>query len=748
LLSLARTSLTALAAALALGAAAARAAGEGEGATPAGAPAEPASPPAGAPRAPRAADDLGEEIAVVAPSRLPRRRGPGDGVNVETVDREELRRSAARSVQDALQQVPGVALADEQGNPFQQDLSMRGLVASPVTGLSQGLSVFLDGVRVNEPGVEEVNFDLLPLSDLERVEVIRGPHAIFGRNTLGGAIQLVTLRGAARPEADAEVGAGSFAAQRARARASGPLGPLDALVSVAEATEKGWRVDQASRTVRAFGKLGYARGDTDVALSYQWTEDRLAEPGPLPLSMLEQDRTQNYTAGDFFQPTLSFATLNVRQGLSDRLALAVNAYARALDAEQFNAGFTAPDTRMFNRTRSVGGTIQLEHDGAWGPVRSHAVAGAEATHNAIEVKVHEEPNAQVGTGENDRPLPQLVGDLSDAQVALGAFLQAQVIARGGPVSGLGATAAVRYDRISHDIVDTSPPCPGCASGTAEYARWVPAAGISWTFSPRASASASWSAGFRAPAFLELTCADPDAPCIGLQAGVAPDATLTHLRPVTSQSFEAGIAAEPLDGLVASANAFRIDLHDDIYSVPGSTPTSLYFKNVGSTRRTGLEATVRAERGPVTAVLGYAYTRATFESDATLATPRTASGFQEVHPGDRLPMIPEHQLDAEGRVRPWRWLEVSAGVHWVGAQVYRGDEANEGPLLPAYATVRAGVEARWGRWSAAVHAANLLDSRYETFGTYAVNGRSGVGVEPFLTPGTPLRVFANLRWALD
>ncbi len=685
---------------------------------------------------------------MVAPARLPRRSGPGDGVYVETVDRGELRSIGARSVQDALRAVPGIHLADEQGNPFQQDLAMRGLVASPVTGLSQGLSVFLDGVRVNEPGVEEVNFDLLPLSDVERIEVIRGPHAIFGRNTLGGAIQLVTERGGSRPKADVQLEGGSWGHQEVQARAAGPLGALDGYLSLVEGTERGWRDQESSRTLRAFGKVGVARGETDVGLSYQFSDDRIEQPGPLPLSMLEQDRTQNYTSGDFFQPTLHLVTLNAQQELAEGLSLAVNAHLRALDAEQFNAGWAAPNTRMLNRTRTVGGAVQLEHDGRWGSVRSRTVAGAEATRSSIRVAVNEEANERFTTGDNGEPLPQLVGDLADEQRAAGAFVQGQVEAHDGPLAGLGATAALRFDWIAHDIVDTSPPNPGGATGTADYSRWVPALGVTWSASRRLSAAASWSDGFRAPAFLELTCADPLAPCVGLQAGVAPDATLTHLRPVRSRSFEAGVTTAPADGVTAALNAFRIDLHDDIYSVPAADATSLYFQNVGDTRRQGLEATLRAERGPASVEVGYAFTRATFESDVTLATPRLPAGVEEVHPGDRLPMVPEHQLDVEGRVRPRKWLELSAGVHWVGPQPFRGDEANVAPMLPAYTVVRAGAEARWGRWSAALRATNLLDAKYETFGTYATNGRSPTGgIEPFLTPGPPIRVFLTLRWGL-
>src|SRR5207237_3042030 len=91
--------------------------------------------------------------------------------------------------------LPGVTLQNEQGNRFQPDLSLRGFSASPVTGLPQGFSVFLDGVRLNEPTVEEVNFDLIPLEDVERIEVIRGPSVLFGRNTLGGALNTITRRG-------------------------------------------------------------------------------------------------------------------------------------------------------------------------------------------------------------------------------------------------------------------------------------------------------------------------------------------------------------------------------------------------------------------------------------------------------------------------------------------------------------------------------------------------------------------------
>src|SRR2546425_185346 len=96
-------------------------------------------------------------------------------------------------------------------------------LASLVPAFSTPQSV--DGVRVNEPGVEEVNFDLIPLDDVERIELIRGPSAVFGRNALGGAINIVTRRGGERREIVPELEGGSFGHRKFRLQAGGPAGP-------------------------------------------------------------------------------------------------------------------------------------------------------------------------------------------------------------------------------------------------------------------------------------------------------------------------------------------------------------------------------------------------------------------------------------------------------------------------------------------------------------------------------------------
>jgi len=706
---------------------------------------------AGAPAAEEAtsAPSYEEEVVVRAPARLPDGGSRGHDSAVEVVDAAALAASGAHTLQEALLRLPGVHLADEQGNPLQQDLSMRGLTASPVTGLPQGLSVFVDGVRVNEPAVEEVNFELVPLADIERVEIVRGPHALFGRNTLGGAIHVVTRRGPVASVIEAEIEGGSSLHQQVSARVAGPVGPLDGYLSFGRMSGGGWREDGGARALRSFGKLGVRRGATDAALSYQFQLDRVEQPGSLPLSMLRQDRRQNYTPGDFFRPRLHLLTLNARQGLVPGVSVAANGFFRALDGEQFNSSWLAANTRLFNATRSVGGTLQLEHRGRAGTLRHQLTAGAEATRSAVHVTVHQEASSRVATSEDGLPLPRVTSDVSDGQLGVGAFVQEHLRVAAGPLAGLAATASLRFDRIAHAIVDASPDDPGKATGEAAFSRWVPAAGVSWALSPRWMASGSYARGFRAPAFLELTCADPEAPCIGLQAGVAPDTSFSPLRPVRSRSIEAGLSGSPLDDVGMKVGAFRIDLADDIFGVTAPGTSQVVFQNVGATRRQGVELSLRAERGPVAVEGRYAYTLATFETDLALATPRTAAGLQAVRRGAELPLNPRHRADVECRVRALRGLVLTAGLGVVGPQYFRGDEANEAPKLAPQMVARAGAEARWRTWTAFLRASNVFDARYEVFGTFSTNGRAaGRPIEPFLTPGPPLRIVAGLRWELE
>ena len=686
-------------------------------------------------------------VEVSAPARLPDAPLPLDHVpgSVQIITGQSIRESGAASLQDYLTRLPGVTLNDEQGNSQQPDISFRGFQVTSVTGVPQGISVFVDGVRVNEPTVEEVNFDLLPLNDIERIEVIRGPTALFGRNTLGGAINIVTRRGGETREIEPAIEAGSFGRQKYSLRVSGPVTPFDYYFSGSFFEEDGWRDQSHARLGKLFVKLGLRAGDTDAWLSYQRAQNRIEQPGSLPLSELQRDRRQNYTGGDFFEPLSNVVTLNVRQLLGERASLGVNGFVRTLDAQQFNVSLVSANTRSFTHTASAGATVQLDADTRLAGRASHLTLGLEYIHHDVGVSTFQEQPA------GDRVLDSRV---RDDQHAWALFAQHTLELARGLVRGndsLVLTTAARFDWLRHQIGDASPAGDRPSSdGTSTFSRLNPRVGLNYNLSPAAGFYVVYAQGFRAPAFLELTCANPGAVCPGLQAGVAPD---PPLDPVVVNHYEIGARLQPAPWLALDLAMYRSDARDDIFSVSPTGTLGVFFQNVGATRRQGAELSARAvldRRWEVR--LGYTYTEATFRDNVTLATPRITAGCaaapctQNVRAGSDIPLIPRQRLNLAVDHHLMPWLTLWASGAWVGSQRLRGDEENAEPTLSSYLTVSAGARARWKGLTGFVTITNLLNDEHETYGTFAPNAkRAGAPIERFLTPAPPIHFDAGLAW---
>ena len=119
---------------------------------------------------------------------------------VQSATARELSERDARDLADHLGRgFAGVSLNDAQGNPFQQSLNYRGFTASPLLGVPQGLSVFVDGVRVNEAFGDMVNWDLIARNAIATAHLVSGSNPVFGLNTLGGVLSIQTKSGFAFP---------------------------------------------------------------------------------------------------------------------------------------------------------------------------------------------------------------------------------------------------------------------------------------------------------------------------------------------------------------------------------------------------------------------------------------------------------------------------------------------------------------------------------------------------------------------
>jgi iron complex outermembrane recepter protein len=649
--------------------------------------------------------------------------GSGIPARISTVTGEAIDAWEPRLLADALASQPGISMYDDAGSPFKLNLSTRGFNVGPVVGLPSGVSVFLDGVRQNEPDAAEVNFDLLPMEHVQRVELLSGSGSLLGPNSLGGAVNLITRRGNGPLEAEAEISGGSFGSYSGEASVGGvSSGGLDYYVAGGYENEDGWRQATGAETLNGFLNLGRRGPDHGISLQAFGAESRAETAGSLPESIFNQFPETNFTIGDFedlnqLQASLSgYTTIGSSRG-------AATAYVRRTHAERFNVN-QAPDNnvRSFTNNRTLGGNV----DWRWTRPRPNGSfslrLGADAAANRVHIELLEEtpavPSSSTLTTDVRSPSYDVAGyALADLRID-------QVTFSGG----------LRYDYIHIPFENQLDPA---ADTTNTFNRLSPRAGVSLELAPGASAYASVGQSFRAPAILELACADETAACpLPFALGDDPP-----LDPVVGTTFELGgqLVRGPA---ILNASVYRTNVRDDISFIQSENAVfEGFFDNIGTTRREGIELSAQvlpSER--LSLYANYSFTRATFRDPAEIFSIRADSGFvgsplsgeNSVAVGDRLPLVPDHQVKFGGLVTLPSGLELGLDGRYIGRQWLRGDEANETSPLGAYFVGNLRVGFSRARWEISAVVSNVFDSHRPIFGTFNENRRTGA-LERFLTP---------------
>lgn len=279
-------------------------------------------------------------VEVVSPSPLPGLGIPKDQVpaNVQTATGADIERRHALDLASFLNRSLGsVSVNEMQGNPFQPDINYRGFTASPLLGTPQGLSVYLDGVRLNQPFGDVVSWDLIPRSAISAITLMPGSNPLFGLNTLGGALSVQTKDGRHNPGSSVQVLAGSHrrAAIEFESGGAEPDG-LDWFVTGNRFHERGWRQDSPSGVSQLFGKVGARVAETDVSLTAALAGTDLIGNGLQEAGALSRDDRSVYTVPDITRNRSIFLNLAATRPLGDAITLSGNVYYRHLRTATFN----------------------------------------------------------------------------------------------------------------------------------------------------------------------------------------------------------------------------------------------------------------------------------------------------------------------------------------------------------------------------------------------------------------------------
>jgi iron complex outermembrane receptor protein len=682
---------------------------------------------------------------------------------------KDIRRQGQGNLTEYLEQNPGsVTVNAAQGNAWQADISFRGFTASPLLGTPQGLSVFQDGVRINEPFGDVVNWDLLPQSAISSIQLLPGSNPLFGLNTLGGALAVYTKSGSENPGTALEASAGAFGRTTATFEHGGAAGDWDWFLTGNAAREHGWAEHNPSRVEQLFGKLGYQTEASDLDLSFTGANNRLEGTQTLPRSFLDDPR-QAYTFPDRNGNRVGMLAVKGSRFLAKGVLLGGNAYLRRTlntsvssdvndDFGMPDEASGAPDTvqafddRSEIAQSSYGGGLQLTVDQVLRGLQHRWVAGIAADFGRARFSQFAQPadfDAARGTVATGVPVLE-----TDARTRTGmhAVFAMDTIAL-APQWTL--TVSGRFNEAAVHIRDETGADPALA-GDHAFHRFNPALGATWNPAPAFTGYASYNEGMRAPTAIELTCADPLAPC------KLPNAFLADppLAPVVARTGELGARGKDGDWQWSAA-AYRTQTADDIqFIASGNQVNAGYFRNVGRTRRQGLELMLDGPLGPLTFSARYSFIAANYLTPFVEHSPNNsaadAAGDIAVTAGSRIPGIPRNVLRLRLDAEPAAGWQVGGNLLVASSQHARGDEDNRdaGGRVAGYAIVNLDT-----RWTIArgvelfVRANNLFDRRYANFGILGRNvfanpsrrfDPADAQPETFIGQGAPFGAWTGLR----
>ncbi|MCG8413128.1 MAG: TonB-dependent receptor, partial [Pseudomonadales bacterium] len=260
---------------------------------------------------------------------------------VQTATADDLNNINGLSLADFMRQSFGsVSVNDAQNNPMQRDLQYRGFTVSPLLGLAQGLAVYQNGARINEPLGDAVNWDLLPQSAINQIRLSGGANPLYGLNSLGGSLVIDMKDGFSFQGTNVEVSTGSFGRTQSNLEIGGNDGTLGYYLNVEHFSEDGWRDQSESDAINLYGSVGWRSEYSALNFNLQHGESDLIGNGASPIELIDISRTAIFTGPDVTENDMTMASLDFAHQVSSTISFSGNFFWRENDTDSFNGDGT------------------------------------------------------------------------------------------------------------------------------------------------------------------------------------------------------------------------------------------------------------------------------------------------------------------------------------------------------------------------------------------------------------------------
>ena len=705
--------------------------------------------------------------------------------NIQSRDRAQLEQQHSLDITDFLNRNFGsVTINAAQNNPLQPDVQYRGFTASPLLGMPQGLAVYVAGVRANEAFGDTVNWDLLPESIISSMELTAGSNPLFGLNTLGGALRFVPRM--ASPSWLCGRGVGRFVRPFRRRSRSGRHGWRVRLLRQRAAARRKWLARSLSdNRINVFGSFGWRTDTTTLDFDYLYANTDLTGNGVSPAQLLAENRKAVFTTPDKTGNQQQMFVLNGSHWLQADLQLSGTAFYRYDQVDSFNgdgspftvcddgdgnAGLVEEDDFLdqnadetcgasdFDPARLLrdqhGDVISDQYDAVNNIGHRKQTSYGATLQASWRAPLFERPNQLIVGTAFDRADVDYRASVEVAKLqpnrstnrsglfALAAATAVDVSRHSASAyftdtwsftEALSLTLSGRYDDSSIQLSnagqlrDEDEDGADDLDGKHGFARFNPALGATYQFTPALNGYVGYSEASRTPTPVELACASPTAPCSLPNTFIADP----PLKQVVAKTYETGLRGDTFDDVQWNVGAFDTTNSNDIVfqATGGISGNQGFFSNVGNTRRSGVEIGASGIWNAITWFFNYSYVRAVFLDSFVATSPAHPDAVDlngdgdareiQVRSGDRIPGIPANSAKAGIDWSATTALSFGGDITFNSGQYLRGDEANLLNETGAFVVVNVRAAYRFSeQLSVFATVQNLFDVQYDTFGLIA------------------------------
>ena len=243
------------------------------------------------------AENIELDDVVVTASRVAQTR-ESVIADVTVIDQEEIERAGQSTFVELLQTQPGIEISSSGGPGTASSIFLRGTNSNQVV-------VLIDGLRVGSATAGTTTFENIPLAQIDKIEILRGPAtSLYGQDAVGGVIQIFTKKGLGKPQFYAAIGYGTYDTKTAEAGIRGSLGDTSFSLNISSIDTDSFSAKRVRTDAQADDDK-YRNLAASASLSH-----KIAEGHEVGVQVLTSEGHANYDSSNTFRNYVDLTQLS------------------------------------------------------------------------------------------------------------------------------------------------------------------------------------------------------------------------------------------------------------------------------------------------------------------------------------------------------------------------------------------------------------------------------------------------------